>query len=34
VFSLTTPDSEFSENTNTLTVDAVGLIKGVDWFFG
>ena len=34
VFSLTTPDSEFSENTNTLTVDAVGLVKGVDWFFG
>lgn len=34
VFSLTTPDSEFGENTNTLTVDAVGLVKGVDWFFG
>lgn len=33
VFSLTTPESEFNENTNTLTVDAVGLVKGIDWFF-
>lgn len=33
IFSLTTPEDPNFENTNTLTVDATGLVKGVDWFF-